>query len=464
VSPMPALRPYQLVAARAVLRAAVLREPASLSLEIARQGGKNEVSAQVEAALLLVHAARPVASVKCAPTFNPQALISLARLRDRLRDAGLGAAVSLEHSRAVRLGRARQFFLSAEPGSNVVGHTAGVLLEVDEAQDVDQEKFDKEFRPMAAAAAAPVVFYGTPWDDGCLLERAKQAHLESERRDGVRRHFRFDWQAVAEQSPEYGRFVEGERERLGKSHPLFLTQYCLETIPGAGRLLSPAQLSLLRGSHAWLDGPLAGDTYVAGLDVAGEAPAPGAAARHDSTVLTVARVVRPPAGAPSLAPGLEVVRVYVWTGEPHAAVQGALASLLAHTWRVARVCVDATGIGEPVAAWLRSALARAHVDAVKLSAETKSRLGFALLAAVNCGRLRLPGAGDAPDLRECWAQLRACRAVYRPNRTLNFFVDERDGHDDCVVSLALAVAAGEGAGPRPARGRPAEDYDPGGWT
>jgi len=460
---MPALRPYQLLAARAILRAAVLRAPASLSLEIARQGGKNEVSAQVEAALLLAHAARPVAGVKCAPTFSPQALISLGRLRDRLRDAGLGAAATVEHGRAVRLGRARQVFLSAEPDSNVVGHTAGILLEVDEAQEVDQEKFDKEFRPMAAAAAAPVVFYGTPWDDGCLLEQAKQAHLEAERRDGVRRHFRFDWQVVAEQVPEYGRFVEGERERLGKSHPLFLTQYCLEPIPGAGRLLSPAQLSLLRGGHAWLDGPLPGDTYVAGLDVAGEVSAPGAADRHDSTVLTLARAGKASATAGSSTPELEVVRLYFWTGEPHAAVQGALASLLAHTWRVGKVAVDATGIGEPVAAWLRSVLGRGRVEAVKLSAETKSKLGFALLAAVNCGRLRLPGAGDAPELRECWSQLRACRAVYRPNRTLNFFVDEREGHDDCVVSLALAVAAAEGAGPRAARGRPSQEYDPGGW-
>ena len=79
-----------------------------------------------------------------------------------------------EGGNSVRLGRARQLFLSAEPSSNVVGHTADLLLEMDEAQDVDAEKFDKELRPMAASTGATTVFYGTAWDDASLLERARQ--------------------------------------------------------------------------------------------------------------------------------------------------------------------------------------------------------------------------------------------------------------------------------------------------
>jgi hypothetical protein len=457
---LPPLRPYQRLVAAAILRAAAAREGASLSVMFSRQAGKNEVSAQVELALLVRHGARPATAIKCAPTFRPQALVSLDRLRDRIADAGLRPWARVEGGNAVRLGRARQLFLSAEPNSNVVGHTADVLLEVDEAQDVDEEKFDKEFRPMASSKAAPVVFYGTPWDDGSLLERARQANVEAERRDGRRRHFEYDWEAVAEINPAYGRFVESERERLGASHPLFLTQYALKTIPGAGRLLSPAQLSLVQGNHSWLEAPLAGDTYVAGLDVAGEAADASTAAGHDSTVLTLARILH--AAQPGGMPRLEVVRVYAWTGEAHAAVQGAVTSLLAHTWRAARLVVDATGIGEPVAAALRGALGSSRVQGLKLSAETKSRLGFELVAAVNGGRLRLP-AGEAPELREARRQLALCRALYRPNRTLNFYVEPRDGHDDCVVSLALALEAARDAGPRRARGRPEDDFENGGW-
>ncbi len=89
---------------------------------------------------------------------------------------------------------------------------------------------------------------------------------------------------------------------------------------------------------------------------------------------------------------------------------------------------------------------------LKLSGEAKSRLGYELLAAVNGGRLRLYAGPARAEGAECWRQLERCRAVYRPNRTLGFYVDERDGHDDYVISLALAVAAGR-QGDRRARGR-----------
>ena len=439
------LRPYQAEARRAVLDSVLAGDGRSFSIEIARQGGKNEVSAQIELELLLRYRDSDVTLIKAAPTFDPQAKISLDRLWDRVRDAGLDAWAARENGNSVRLGRARQLFLSAEAGSNVVGHTADLLLEIDEAQDVDAAKFDKEFAPMAAAGAATRVFYGTAWDDAGLLERMKQAHLAQERRDGIRRHFEYDWQIVARNNPVYAGYVAEQRDALGEEHPLFQTQYCLRALPGAGRLLGPAQLTLLRGTHARLEAPVAGETYVGGLDVAGEA-GQASAAGHDATVLTIAR-----AGDGEGGPPIEVVAHYAWTGAAHTALQASLVSL-AREWRLQRLVVDATGIGEPVASMLAAALGSARVQGVKLTAESKSSLGYGLLTAVNAGRLRLY-AGSNSEAVECRRQLERCRAVYRPNQTLSFFVDERDGHDDYVVSLALVVAGAGAGGSRRARGR-----------
>jgi hypothetical protein len=374
-------------------------------------------------------------------------MISYRRLWSRIQDAGLGGFAAREGGNCIRVGLARQLFLSAEPASNIVGHTADLLLEVDEAQDVDIDKFDKELRPMAAARGATTVFYGTAWDDASLLERARQAHIAAEGRDGIRRHFEYDWTVVAQSNPRYGNYVLGEQERLGAEHPMFLTQYCLRTLPGAGRLLGPHQLTLLRGAHAPLDGPVAGETYVAGLDVAGEAGDGGG--KHDATVLTIGRVAAPE--EPRGESGVEVVRHYAWTGVAHASLHRTLVALLSE-WRVTRVVVDATGLGEPVAAFLARSLGASRVEPRKLTAESKSRLGYALLAAVNGGRLRLYQS-EAAEGRECWRQLEQCRAAYRANQTLSFYVDESDGHDDYVISLALALAASADAGPRPARGR-----------
>lgn len=449
------LRPYQAEAWSAILDSVYRRAGLSFSVEIARQGGKNELSARLELDVLGRNIDRDVTNVKAAPTLRPQAMISLRRLWSLIERGGLRQWAAKEEGHIVRLGLARQVFLSADPTSNIVGHTAHLLLEVDEAQDVDPEKYDKELRPMTASTRATTVFYGTAWDDRNLLEQARQEHLEAERRDGVRRHFEYDWQVVAAANPAYERFVLAERERLGADHPLFLTQYCLKPIKGAGRLFGDNHLSLLAGSHLRLDAPLPGETYVAGLDIGGE----GAAAEHDATVLTIARLL-PTAAA---SPELEVVRHYAWTGEPHGDVQGALTSLLGATWRVRRVVVDATGIGEPVASALKRALRGVDVVPLKISADSKSRLGYGLLAAVNRGRLRLYAPAHDIEGAECWRQLRACRVAYRANGGLNFYVGRGDGHDDYVISLALAVAAADGSEPRRARGRTAErEPTPGG--
>jgi hypothetical protein len=59
--------------------------------------------------------------VKCAPTFKPQALISMDRLKDRLNDAGFNGIWTAEQGHIIRLGNCRAIFLSAEETSNVVG-------------------------------------------------------------------------------------------------------------------------------------------------------------------------------------------------------------------------------------------------------------------------------------------------------------------------------------------------------
>ena len=82
------LRPYQREVALAVLDSVFLKKGTTFSVEIARQGGKNELSAQLELLLLTIFMAEPKNLVKCAPTFKPQAVISMMRLKDRLNDAG----------------------------------------------------------------------------------------------------------------------------------------------------------------------------------------------------------------------------------------------------------------------------------------------------------------------------------------------------------------------------------------
>jgi hypothetical protein len=457
---LPVLRPYQREAGRAILRSVREGLGHTITIEIARQGGKNELSAQVETLLLAAASRRGAASdaIKCAPTFQPQLAMSMRRLWLRLGQAGLGPIARREPN-AIVAGQARVLFLSAERGAHVVGHTASLLLEVDEAQDVDIDKFDREFRPMAATANATTVYYGTAWDETTLLERAKQANLEAERRDGVRRHFEYDWQVVARHNPAYAAYVESERRRLGDTHPLFLTQYCLQPIAGGGRLFTAAQRAQLAGAHERLRAPVAGEDYAAGLDLAGgDADAPTGAeaasgAGHDATVLTVGRLVYPPTGALVAEPRVEIIEHYAWTGVPHETLLPQLIDLLRNVWRVHRVGVDATGLGETAARLLAAALGGSRVDAVKFTAESKSQLGFGLLAAVNGGRLKAYRGDESPEHGEFWRQAERARHTYRANSTMNFYVDPAEGHDDYLVSAALLVRASAARQRRAATGR-----------
>ncbi len=452
------LRTYQVQIGRAILDSVLRRKGLTFSVEIARQGGKNELSSQLEVLLLTLFLARGGNLVKAAPTFLPQVLISMMRLKERLNDAGFGGFWSSEAGHIIRLGNARQLFFSADRSANVVGATAHILLEIDEAQDVDKEKYYKEFRPMGASTNVTAVLYGTPWDDSTLLEEAKQTNLELERKDGVRRHFSFDWEAVAQENPHYGRYVEAEQERLGRDHPLFRTQYLLLPLKGGGGFLSPQQRAQMQGQHQRRSRPSPGRVYVAGIDIAGQAEEAQDEAlrsitpRRDSTVVTIAELDFPISDDLIRGPVARIVEHYWWTGRTHASLYPQLVDILRNVWRCRRVVVDSTGLGEGVASFLERALGSSVVTRFKFSAQSKSSLAFDLLAAVNSGRLKMYAPDGSPEYQEFWNQMERARGFYRPNQTMNFYVDPSRGHDDFLMSLALLVKASEYE-PRTARGR-----------
>ena len=457
------LRPYQRQIAAAVIDSATQGEGLSFSVMIARQGGKNEISARVEAYLLAAFAKSGGAAIKAAPTFDPQAAISISRLQQVLDRSCLGPYYS-RLGRTFHFHRARQLFFSAHPTSNVVGNTADILLEIDESQDVSPDKFNRDFMPMASTANTTTVHYGTAWHDSSLLEQVKQSNLELQRADGIQRHFEFDWQAVAQHNPQYQRFVESERQRLGSDHPLFLSQYCLTPVSDDGRFLDSTRQALLQGRHSRLRTPKPGRVYVAGIDLAGESSKPAydrllaTEPFRDSTVVTIGELRYLDDGLGSKLPSIRVVEHFWWSGKPHTETFSRLVHILKDIWGCRRVIVDATGIGAGVAAFLRKSLGTSIVKPFTFTAKSKSQLGFDLLAAINSGRLHTYKPDGSPESTEFWSQISKAKGVVRPNQTINFFVDPSQGHDDFLSSLALLVHASHYT-PRRATGRLRKGYD-----
>src|SRR5438093_13570199 len=81
------------------------------------------------------------------------------------------------------------------------------------------------------------------WTSDSLLEHVRFENRRLEAIDGIQRNFFYPWPAVAQHNAYYLTYVRTEEVRLGPDHPLFRTQYLLDTLSSAGRLFSETQLS-----------------------------------------------------------------------------------------------------------------------------------------------------------------------------------------------------------------------------
>jgi hypothetical protein len=449
------LYPYQMEIVRAVLDSVFGHKGLTFSVLLARQMGKNEISALIEAYILTHEKEGTI--VKAAPTYKPQIVNSRLRLLSMLerpqfykrvwRAEGyiIGYGPSTDVTR--RRHGPRVMFLSAGPAASIVGATASLLLEVDEAQDVSVEKFNTDLRPMAATKNCTTVLYGTAWSDDTLLAQVKTTNQELEEQDGIRRHFEYDWRTLAAISPDYKAFVESEMQRLGDEHLTIRTQYRLQTISSAGLLLNERQRHMLRGIHYWLDVPDEDDIgyYVAGLDVGGEARLGQSKGlirgKRDSTILTIARVVWNELHLPSL----QIVHQVQWTGKPYLE-QYAQCVALCELWNIRRLVIDKTGLGEGMTSLLQGKLGEEKVVPFHFTRQSKSKLTYQLLALIDSGRLKMYNDNDAPDdIRiEAWKQLKLARCRVPGENLLDMYVAPDEGHDDYLISIALCCeAAGE---------------------
>jgi hypothetical protein len=468
------LRSYQLEPARAILRSILEGRGDSFVVMMSRQAGKNELSAQLEAYLLNLYRYKGGQIVKASPTFKPQTINSIMRLADRLDNVWNRGGWRRREGYIVELDRARCLFFSADPSANVVGATADLLLEGDEAQEIRVDKWTKDFLPMGASTNVTRVLWGTAWTSDTLLARWAHDLRRQERRDGRRRVFAYDAGRVGAEVPAYAAYVQGEVARLGRDHPLIRTQYFLEEVDAQGGLFNAARRALMQGGHvrqhAPTDPPAEAARYALLIDVGGEDEAAGTPQerarlqnpRRDATALTVVAVTLPQAGGIGQVrlPSYRAVDRKLWLGVRHTALHQQILALARH-WGALWVVVDATGVGAGLASFLAGALGE-RVVPVHFSPRLKSDLGWRFLGLVETGRYRdyARGVGadaGATDTRQFWYEVAACQFQVGdgPGRLMRWGVWEAPaydgtiayGHDDLLISAALCALLDDRAWP-----------------
>lgn len=445
------LRDYQLEPAQAILNSILTGQGNTYAVMMSRQAGKNELSGQLEAYLLNLYRFHGGQIVKASPTFKPQTVNSIMRLTDRLANPWNEGHWRRREGYIVEMGKARTLFFSAGPGANVVGATADLLLECDEAQDVGTTKWSKDFKPMGASTNVTTVLWGTAWTSNTLLAETIHHLKRQQARDGHRRVFTYDADRVGAEVPAYANYVTGEVARLGRNHPLIKTQYYLEEIDAQGGLFPEIRRALMRGDHPRRHEPRDGQRYALLIDVAGEDEQAGDALtratlvnkKRDATALTVVEV---DTGFGRL-PTYRAVDRRLWLGIKHTSLHGQITALARH-WNAVWVIVDATGIGAGLGSFLTRSLGE-KVIPVLFSPKVKSDLGWNFLGIVETGRYRDYIDDQKPDTRQFWYEVGHCQYEVRdgPGQAMRWGVWESPGydgviaygHDDLLISAALTA-------------------------
>ena len=460
------LREYQRPVLEAVCLSVRYRLGRSFVVIFPRQSGKNETQLCLYLYLLVRGMEQGGDIIHVEPTFKPQTEIAMLRLEKKLRQCHLTSGRWYrQFGHIYTVDQARVVHFSGEPNANVVGATAGLLLSVNEAQDIQTEKYDRDFNPMAASSNATRVFWGTRWTADTLLEREYRAALAAEEADGVRRVFFVTAKQVGAALEPYRLFVEAEVQRLGRLHPLVRSQYFCETIEAAAGMFPPARIMLLRGAHPARATPEPGKTYAFCIDVGGQdersaSPLALDNPARDSTVLTIVEIELAPGAA---KPTYRTVHRRAWLGEKHLTVHAQIRALY-ELWRPQQVLIDATGVGEGLWSLLDAGLP-GRVLPVKFSEALKSAVGYNFIQIIETGRCREYAPLDEGLLE----QLENCAAEVRPGpaRTLRWGVPEarRNAagqyiHDDLLLSLALVAVIDELDWHSPTPAASVEGFDP----
>lgn len=467
---------YQLRIADAILYSALQGLGWFFVVMISRQAGKNEISAFIQQYILLYgwYYGKKVSGVKFAPVYKPQVQASMDRLKGAATPDSGGLAGSLATRHLWRKSDGYKFhvgepregnqwaFLSINPTADVASQTAFTLLEGDEVQDIDANKWERDAQPMAAFNNATTVFWGVAWTKESFVYTAmKQAHAMEQRLEaelGYRPQlvFKIDANAViASGNQNYKKAFENQLSRLGPNHIAIQTQYLLQFVDSIGRFFDPQHMEKMLSSDFQMQQvPKQAKIYVFALDVAGQEENQTSVEENvgqharDATSLIIGELLRDGTVYP--------VALYQWVGEAHTKQRQQILALLKN-WRVVGGSVDATGIGEPLAYWLIEKLPNAEIEAYKFKAsgdENKSKLGYLAYSYVRSEQIKIPERpvfdGQQAELWDelVW-QLENLVRIAKKEQKINFHVPanakpRREGHvphDDLATAFFLLMRA-----------------------
>lgn len=329
---------------------------------------------------------------------------------------------------------------SASEGSNIEGDSY-MLIIVDEAQDVGNFKYSKSISPMGAFYNATKILIGTATTRKGFffdsIDRNKKEHTNG----GKRNHFEYDWRTVAKYNPNYLKYIEGEKKRLGEDSDEFQMSYCLRWILSRGMFITSELFDKLANKELGLVPSDFTKSHIAGIDLG---------KKMDSTVITILEVdwENPVVEEESKEFSVPAyigyhVRVKYWkefSGDDWDIQYDKIVEVL-NQFNLAKIVIDATGVGDAIYDRMRANYS-CDVIPVVFSQQAKSELYKRLNSEMRAGRLEYPANEETKETREFKKfeqQFLDLEKDYRGQLMVVAHPDIAGAHDDYPDSLALAV-------------------------
>lgn len=328
--------------------------------------------------------------------------------------------------------------MSADKQSKIESKTFHLIL-LDEAQDLDEFVVNKSVMPMGAATNATVVATGTPSiTKGFFyntIEFNKVEQIKAARphkRSVPMLHFEYDYATVQKYNPNYRKYVQKERKKLGYNSDEFRMAYRLHWLFERGMAITKELFDELTKKNLNIVTSLNTYDLVGGLDFG---------KTSDSTVLTVGKPLWEEPDESGRCP-IEVLNWWEKLGDDYEAIFPELKEQISH-YSIRTLACDATGVGEPLVNRLTMELPHITIIPVKFSSQSKDFLFKFFLLMLQEKKVWWPGL-DRVRRRNYFKmfqqQMLNLQKEYKGQYlSCHAPEDQRNAHDDFADSLALMM-------------------------
>jgi hypothetical protein len=418
-----------------------------ITIRSSRQTMKNECAATIQhRALTRYQHQLDAVYLRFAPTWKPQIVNSKLRLerymiadplippRKSAQSKGGSIGWYTREGYIYQLGYAQVQFLSAQKDAQVVGGTASICLDVDEAHKIDKGKFGEDLNPMRAFYNVPCILWGVAADGLDLLQEFVDFNIKRGREDLNLTYPATIWCNLREEYDAHWRQTVG---KYGIDHPFILTQYLLKSIAAVDLFFNQRQInSLFSSGFGRLRYPSSYKNPLIVIDIAGEDFEDEVLKKtlhkpeHDSTAIMVGDV-----DYNNVRYGMPLVRIgdiYHWVGKPLTEQQELITKLLTR-FPGAMVLIDGRGLGHQIAGHIKRNFKNVRV--YMASDNSVSEDCYRTLAWVNNDRIKIFANDQSPEYQALLAQCGTCKYEIKNHEKMKLLKASNSDKIDFVKAI-----------------------------